>query len=189
MSSLELESLDWQDIYKRLTTHTVRRLLHFKLCDSPNEALEQAEGWVSKAVAQLFDPHYKNTEASDKWELLQDLGSRVNGLLNNHQRSRATRSEHLYDPHEPPPCSSSEPSAERRVIAKEEAKRALDLLLDYFENDELAAEVLLLQAEGVDKASEQAEQLQRSIEAIYNARRRIKARCDAVRASMQAEEK
>lgn len=174
MDDLE-DEFDWEDVYKRLLAFTHRRL---------GQGLADAEEITQEALEQFFDPDYADWERADGdgfEQLLLHLGSRANGLIRNHRRKRQRRGDVPLE-HDP---GSGSASPEDRVVSADEARQAVDAVLELVADDELAAAVFLQMAEGMKHAGDIAKALHVEPRAVYNARRRLKPHIETVEIQLE----
>lgn len=150
---------NWAEIKVRLVAFTLRR----------TKDRTAAEDAVQQALAQFFDPAYKEwSPETPTWkELMSHLRSVVNGILANDARRRMRRGVHLA-------------ADDGKLASRDSTDAELNAadwecdVLDRLEGDEDACSVLCLFAEGVTKAAEQAQKLSWPVNRIYEARRRIR---------------
>src|SRR5260370_36736643 len=156
---VDLESIDWADVFRRLTAFGMRRL-------GSRGSLTDAEELAIEAIKQFLDPEYASWNPEAEPDLLRHLGSILNDGLNNSVRRKALELERPLDTPEANRVAGDDPSAQRRMIAREEAARAIRLLSERIVGKELVENVLILELDGIDSASEQAKQLDRPVAEI-----------------------
>lgn len=165
----------WGLAFKRLVLWTVKK---HRL--SPADAEET----VQEAV-RLFLEAGGVADPADPKALLHALGSNINGIAVNRRRKKALHAVTLTadgaatEPEDPP-------DVEQKIMNAEIARRAVSALLDRVADDELLFSLVIQTAEGVEDPADQAKVLNRSIQDIYNARRRLKAHIQAVKDLMEA---
>jgi hypothetical protein len=177
---VDLESIDWPDVIRRLTVFAMKRL-------GSRGSLADAEDLAGQAIRQFLDPDYASWNPEEEPDLLRHLGSILNGVLNNSLRRKALGVERPLDTPEASRVAVEDPSAQRRVIAREQAGRAIRLLSERIVGDDLVESVFLLELDGIDIPSEQAIELDRPVAEIYKARRRLGAHREAVRRQLETE--
>ena len=165
-----LQSVDWSRVLPRLTAFALRRLAR-------GARLPDAEDIAREAIAQLYDPKYKKWDPAER-DLLLDLGSRVNGIIQNRRRKKV---EVLGDEVDEVRALDAERRDSADPVRGIEARQTLDRLLARVSKDELVEQILLLMTDGVFKAAAQAEALKRPIKDIYNARRRLVDHVESIR--------
>jgi hypothetical protein len=123
--------------------------------------------------------------ASDGLEaLLSALRSRVNGVLRNQRTSKSANM--LGEALQTDPVDLADAyDPERTVVGQEWARIAIGLLLERIQDDELLVEMVMKMGDGVHDPADLAEALGVEIQVVYNARRRLAAHRDAVKASME----
>lgn len=177
---VDLESIDWPEVIRRLTVFAMKRL-------GSRGSLADAEDLAAQAIRQFLDPDYASWNAEEEPDLLRHLGSILNGVLNNWLRRKALEVERPLDAPEANRLGSDDPSAQRRIIAREEAARAIRLLSERIVGNELVENVFILELDGIEGASEQAKQLDRPVGEIYKARRLLGTHREAVRRQLETE--
>jgi len=177
---IDLEKVDWPDVIKRLTVFAMKRL-------GSRGSLADAEDLAGQAIRQFIDPEYASWDREKEPDLLTHLGSILNGVLNNSLRRKAVEVERPLETPEAGRVAADDPTAQRRIIAREDAARAIRLLSERIKKDDLVESVLLLELDGIDRPSEQATQLDRPIAEVYKARRRLADHREAVRRQLAAE--
>jgi len=150
-------------------------------------SLADAADLAGEAIRQFFDPDYASWNPEAEPDLLRHLGSRLNGVLNNWLRRKAREVERPLDTPEANRLAGDDPSAQRRIITREEAARAIRLLSERIVGNELVENILILELDGIDTASEQAKQLDRPVAEIYKARRLLGTHREAVRRQLETE--
>lgn len=106
-----VDDYDWDETYRRLLAYSLNRLGRARLAD--------AEQLAQEALTQLFDSEHYNWDPDGGVSLIDDLGSRVNGLVLNLRRKERRRGVHVE--FEDDAAGAAGPSPETRVAACEEA--------------------------------------------------------------------
>lgn len=171
-----LEQANWHEIARRLTLFAKRRL-------GTRGTIEDAQDLAFEAIRRTLDPDYASWDGSRP--LLEFLGSIVNGLIQNRTRSRPLKLE-VARPLER--LDAAVPGPEQPLAARQVGDRALALLSARLDGDDVGVRVLGLSIEGIDKPQDQAQQLGVPVKDIYNARRRLAAHVEAVRAQLSDED-
>jgi hypothetical protein len=83
--------------------------------------------------------------------------------------------------------ASAMPSHEDRILTADQTRRGVGRLLELSDGKELVQQVIMLMAEEVDTAAEQATRLGVPVARIYEARRTISELVDVVRAELEVE--
>lgn len=174
------DEFDWGEVYKRLLAYTLRKL--------GRDRAEDAEEITQEALGQFFDPKYYDWDRSkgeDLDDLLQDLGSRINGLVGNYWKKRKRRGDPISIEREP---GADGASPEGRVVSADDVQQAVSAVLERLgDNDEVAVDVMLKMAEGIEHAGDIADALSIERKVVYNARRRLAPHIVAVRAQLGRE--
>jgi DNA-directed RNA polymerase specialized sigma24 family protein len=163
----------WGAVYTRLVPWTVRR-------HRVNPA--DAEEMVQDAV-RLFVESGGTADPRDVRGLLAALGSRINGIAVDRRRKKANRAVSMTkdgDPAEPP---TPENPADRMVRA-DEARKAIEALLERVRGDALVTSIVLQMSDGVVEPAAQAKVLGCDVTDVYNARRRLKVHVEAIQKMM-----
>ncbi len=129
---VDLDSIDWPNVFARLTLFAMKRL-------GSRGSLADAEDLAGEAIGRFIDPEYAAWKPEVEPDLLKHLGSILNGILNNRLRSKALEVERPLDTPGASRLASEEPSAERRMVADQDADRALRLLSERMVGDNLVA--------------------------------------------------
>lgn len=160
-----LASVDWGEVAVRLTAFALSRLDRLDMANP-----EDAQDLAQEAIQRVFDPKYRNwsPSAPSLKELMKHLGSKVNGIVANRQRSRDRRG--VVAPLDAPNIASS-----TTTDGRQDLDDLVYVLLDRLDGDDDACTVLDLFLKDVDKAAEQANTLQWPTSKVYEARRRIRA--------------
>lgn len=174
-----LESVDWGEETLRLTGFAFRRL-------GRKHRLKDAEDLALEAIAQYLDPR----NSPDRSKSLRDvLGSIVNGLVKNLRRKEARWAGPPGDPDDVlEHVAAKTLTPEEAVGFKEKVKRKMDALLDRVATVPEAEQILLLEIEGVDEPSEQAQKLKVDIRDVYRARRKLAGIQDEINEAFDEQE-
>jgi RNA polymerase sigma factor (sigma-70 family) len=164
----------WASVFKRLVLWTVKR-------HRANPA--DAEEVVQEAVRQFIQSGGVADPADPK-AFLDALGSRINGIVINRRRKKATRAVRLTADGSQAELDDP-PDPSERIIEGQLANKAISALLERLGDDALATAVVMQTADGVEDPADQAKALGRDVHEVYNARRRIKVKTDAVRKLME----
>lgn len=180
MHRRHLDSLDWDDITKRLLVYVKHRL-------GNRGSLQDAEDITNAAIMHLFDPDYADWNPDKEPDVMRYLGSLVNGAVASHGRR-----EQLRGSREPELLLALWPEQPRtpedELQLSQESTRALQHLLERVDGDPVCKEIVLLtHVEGIDEPGEQARRLGLPIDDIYKARRRRRAHYAAVRKHLERE--
>lgn len=178
---MDWQNLDWADTFSRLVLFAFRR---GQLRGLPG-SLADAEDLAARAIRRLFDSNYTPWDPVREPDLLRHLGSTVNGLLSDDMRAarvKLGRSRRV-----PSVLKSVEQTAtiDAHPDAADGYRDAMSLLEARLANDEIAAQLLGLEEEGVTKATLQAARLKMDIAANYGARRRLARQCQVVRRELE----
>lgn len=168
------ESELWASIFKRLVLWTIKR---------HRANLTDAEEVVQEAIRQFIEAG-GGADPADPKALLGALGSRINGIVINHRRKKATRAIRLTADGSQAELDDP-PDPNERIIDGDLANKAISALLERLGDDALATAVVMQTADGVEDPADQAKALGRDVREVYNARRRIKVQTDAVRKLME----
>lgn len=171
-SSIEeqLESVDWDGTFKRLTVHAMRRLRRMGLSRICNEA----EDFAQEALTRFLDPTYGDWDGEKP--LLEHLGSIVNGLIANRLRVKSTSAEVLRErssPKDKPLFATLPDSPELVTIESHEAEQVLTKTLERAAEDKVVEDLLMLACDGVCDAKSQANRLGIPVSRVYEGRRRL----------------
>jgi DNA-directed RNA polymerase specialized sigma24 family protein len=162
---------DWGDIYKRLVLWCIKR---HRL--PPEDAKQVAQ----EAICRAHDSSYADWDRTKYPTLLNWLGSIVNGIVVDLRRSSSHRNERLVAADIAATAVSLAPSAERRVAEAETLGKAVSRLLDLTQGDDIAQRIILLMADGVDSAADQARALSVDRKVVYRKRERLAELVDQV---------
>jgi hypothetical protein len=174
---VDWQKLDWADIFGRLVLFAFRRR---QLRGVPG-SLADAEDLAAEAIRRLFDSNYAPWDPAREPDLLRHLGSTVNGLLSNEMRAARVKLELSLSVPSVLESAEQTAAADAPPDAVDDYHHAMSLLEARIANDEIASQLLSLEAEGVTKPALQAAQLKLEVAAIYAARRRLARHCQAVR--------
>lgn len=170
-----LEAIDWADETRRLVIY-VRHL-------RPGWSFDRAEDIAQEAIKNFFGWIRKKRHRLDPHQVRRALKTSAVNALKNHGRKGDSRA----IPTEPEKVvamgegeevrehgrATTLETLEERVVRDERARRFIDMMLDRLGPDPLGTKVFLLFAEDVCDAPAQAKKLDRPIEDIYKARRRV----------------
>lgn len=166
-----VEEYDWERVSEQLLAYTAARLRFTRPAD--------AEQITQEALAQLFSPEkYAAWDPDGGQSLMENLGSRVNGLLSNLRKREKRRG--IHEELDDEQVLGNAPSPEDRVLDVHEARQALDELLERVDGDEVCDDVLVQMAAGYDKPADVALRTGRAVQEIYKARRRLVPHIDAI---------
>lgn len=166
----------WGLAFKRLLVWTMKRH-HMNRAD--------AEDTVQEGI-RLFLRAGGTVNPADPKQLVNDIGSRINGIAIDRRRKKADGAVCLTTDGAPAePDEGSDP--EGRTADDDAARKAITAVLQRVEDDEVATGVILQSLEGADDAEAQAKALKRSVVEIYKARRRLKGHWDAVKKLMESD--
>jgi hypothetical protein len=167
----------WGAIYKRSLDHAVRRLRYFQLSAQLGDARQVVQEAMTQLLTREEDP------PAEEAELLQAVGSAINGITVNLNRKKASRCEQA-DTRVAEQSRSEQRSPEQVVADREETSERITALLTRLagDNEELAQRVVMARADGLDDISEIAGQLGVEVRAVYKANRVIRQHADALRA-------
>jgi len=174
---VDWHSLDWADIFRRLTLFAFRR----RQLRRAQGSLADAEDLAAEAIRRFIDCDHIGPDLKLEADVLRQLGSIVNGLLSNELRTvRARKERSLSDPaiYE---SVQRQTASEDGVAVADECRQALSMLEARVANDEVLRRLLPLESDGITKAASQAAHLNLTINVIYKARRRLAAHREAVR--------
>lgn len=139
---------------------------------------DDAEETVQAAIQQFLAAGGVADPARPR-ELLHALGSRVNGIAVNHRRKRANQAIALTKDGDEPDAED-ETTGEARLVRDDHARRTLAALVEDVRGDTLLAAMLHHMIDGIDEPAELARALAVDVREVYNARRRLKMRVEAV---------
>ncbi len=179
LSTEAVNSVDWQDVYLRLTLYA-----HGRLFDT-SEGLP--ESLANEAITTLFDP-----VSTVQWDYESDpsplrvLGSIINGLVRNRVRKKALTEETLSDDvhSETGYAEGYAPSQQDRLIAVDLRRKILSRVLDLSDGNDLVQEITMLAEDGIIDAADQAERLGVSALHIYEARRHFHKHIETARTEL-----
>lgn len=180
--SVDWHSFDWAEILRRLTVFAFRR----RQLRGAHSSLADAEDLAAEAVKRLLDSDYAEWDPKLVPDVLQQLGSIVNGLLSNELRTGRVKKERASYDRSAFDSAQQANGTEDAVAEGEECRQALSLLDKRIENDEMVQRLLPLEMEGISKPANQARYLSVSIEMIYKARRRLAAHREAIRLELKS---
>lgn len=171
----DLEKYDWDDISQKLTGFASRRL-------GSRGSLRDAEEIAQEALTKFLDPEYADWDRQKQPDLLQHLGSIVNGILIDRVRKWRTERDYEKDYHHFLVLTryGEALSPEKFAVLTDYVQRTYDLLFERTESDKIVEQILALELEDVHEAAEQAARLNLPIADIRNARRRLDAHRTAV---------
>lgn len=173
----KLASQNWEDVTRKLLVFAHRRLRR--------RSIETAKEVVQEALTRIYDPTYKDWDPKEEPDLVKHLQSVVNGIVANIHASPVEGGTRVYEPDVVERIADRVISADARLEERIDARDVVSLLLKRTEKEELVQAVLLLMSDGWDKPAEQAARLERPVEQIYRARRRLNEHADAVRNELQ----
>lgn len=172
----KLASQDWEAVTKRLLVLARARLR--------TDSLERAKEVVQEALTRIWDPAYKDWNPTEQPDLLEHLGSVVNGIIRNIHASPVERGTRVHEPDVVDKIAESVRPGHARLDERVHAREVMSMLLKRTENQARVFEVLLLMSEGIDKASVQAQKLGCPVTEVYKARRRLTEHVEALRAEL-----
>ena len=186
-TGVDFEKFDWADISRRLTLYAKRRL-------GTRGNWQDAEQIAQEAIAHLLDPNYADWDSQKQPEILLQLQSIANSVLANYVRNwdncRVTHNAPdklslIVEKQARTESALSTDGSDRST--NHDARKVVNLLSERLSQDQLGQEVLLLQMDGIDRPSEQAAALQRSVKDINNARRRLDGHLQAIKGILKQE--
>lgn len=163
----------WGVAYKRLVLWSIKR---FKI------SMQDAEDLVQEGMKQFIAAG--GAADGDMDQLLRGVGSRINGVRNNQVRKKASINVRLTADGDLPDGEISR-HAEDTIAAVEMSRKALDLLLERVQEDDLLFSVVAHISEGKEEPAELAVALGVDRKDVYNARRRLNGHVVAVKARME----
>lgn len=163
----------WRLAYRRLVLWTVKR-------HRLNAA--DAEEVVQEAIRQFLTAG--GTAEGGLGELLKTLGSRINGIVVNRRRKKATSA--ILPTHDGlDPEQGDDGRVEEQLINNDWFRKAIGLLLERIEEDSMLLSMIMKMADGIRAPAQLAVELQVDVNDVYNANRRLGAHVAAVKASME----
>lgn len=168
------ENALWKSASERLVAWTVKR-----------HRLDAAEAddTVQEAIQQFIRAG-GIAAPNDLKGLLASLGSRVNGIVNNKRRKKANRAVGLTD--DGVQAELKDPPDQEGMLASASfSRKAIGVLLERVEGDDLLSAIVMQMAEGIEEPAEVARVLERKVHEVYNAKRRLKAHVEAVKKIME----
>lgn len=175
----KLASQNWDEVTRKLLAFAHRRLRR--------RSIETAKEVVQEALTRIWDPEYKNWNPREEPDLMIHLQSVVNGIVANIHASPVERATSAYEPGVVERIADRSFGVDARLEERVDAREVVSLLLKRTEKEELVQAVLLVTSDGCDKPAEQAARLERPVETIYRARRRLNEHVTDVRAELQRE--
>lgn len=173
------EEIDWPKLYKRLTVYAYHRLED----DCPGRK-QLAQDLAAEAISRVFDARYTSTD-DPATPLALQLGSVINGLLANRRRSSQLALEHPDPQIERHAAPDETTTPEEEFIAQRGHQRLLDALMARIQEDTFLVQLVRCWLElDLERPQEIAAALQCSIQEVYNANRRLKTHCSALKASL-----
>lgn len=143
----------------------------------------EAEDTVQEAIQQFIRAGGA-ADPTDLEGLLASVGSRINGIINNKRRKKAHRAVGLTD--DGAPAELDDPPDQEEMLADASfGRKAIGVLLERVEGDDLLSAMVMQMAEGVEEPADLAKVLGRKVHDVYNARRRLKAHVEAVKKIME----
>lgn len=171
MTDDDAARLDWARLVKRLTAFAMRR---------GAADLRDAEDLAQEAVTRYLT----SLERRSAPNALLDLGSIVNGLLQNRRRTKSLTMAVPTDPGAPggPIATLATDDTDPAASGDDRTwgRKALDLLLVAIEQDEVAQEIVMAEWDGVEQPDHPAH-LGRTVTELKFARRRLRRAYDKVR--------
>lgn len=163
----------WGLTFRRLVAWTMRKhgLPH-----------ADAEEMVEEAIVQFLNSG--SVTPSDPRELLQALGSRINGIAVNRRRKKALHAVMLTA--DGSPAELDDPPDPEKVIASDDvARKAVSTLLERVAGDDVVSSIIMCMVEGVEEPTAQAKAMSLDVREVYNAKRRLKTHVEAVKKLME----
>lgn len=184
----QLADIDWASVLKRLTLFAKHRL-------GSRGSFEDAEELAREAVSKLLKPSNMNKlSAFSQTEVLEKLGSIVNGDIQNNIRKKSFKTERLAtteDEHRRIFYNENRlietPTAEDTIIQRERTQGVLRKLEARFVGNELIESIYLLFLDGVETAREQSRNLGVDVVEIYKARRCLDGHIKAIKKQLSEE--
>jgi hypothetical protein len=178
---------EWADVVRRLTVHAFERI--------HRASWELAEEFAHDAIADLLDPAYAGWDREKYPDLMDFLGSTVNGRVSNYWRRKSREGKRVAlfadfadkpeveggdDPGEVP---EEAPVDGEVVIERAPTHEAPDFvtigevamatLRARVANDTMCTGILDLMRDGIGRAGDHAEALGVPVEEVYTAKRRL----------------
>ncbi len=173
-----LADVDWEDVSIRLAAYVGYRSRKWAI---PADV----EDVVSETLCRVIDGDYKDWNPDQEPNFLRFCISVANGVLRNLVR-RAYRKMELPIRHDDLDPRRTTASASVLIEARDN-ERAFALLRVRLDGDDLLNRVLDQYADGVEKTRHIAEALGASAPEVHNAKRRLLAHVQAVRALLEEE--
>jgi hypothetical protein len=161
-----VEKLEWDKLSVRLTkwVHTCLRKKDWEL----------AEEVAQTAITLVLDPHYVEWDPDREPDFFDHLCNVARGVLSNRRRKHATARELVTEPEAIAEMSlAASHNQERALAARQEALSLAEHLGRAFANDLIVTQIVALAADGVTTPREQAAALDKPIEEVRKARKRL----------------
>jgi hypothetical protein len=163
----------WGIAYKRLVLWSIKRF---------GISSHDAEDLVQEGMKQFIAAG--GTADGDLGQLLKGVGSRINGVRNNNVRKKASTAVRLTADGTLPDGEVSR-HAEDQIAEVEMSRKALGLLIERVQDDDLLFAVVAHISEGKEEPADLAVALGVDRKDVYNARRRLNGHVVAVKARME----
>jgi DNA-directed RNA polymerase specialized sigma24 family protein len=172
------EGDDWGEMFVRLYAYGTG-----KMRMNPADAEQIAQ----EALLRFVDPKYASWDREKEPSLLRHLGSIFNGVARDMRTKKAFNQERLSSSADQPDQPDVASSQEDRVFAADQVRQGVGRMLELSAGKKVVQDVIMLMAEEVDGAAEQARRLGLPIARIYEARRTVTELVDVVRAELEVE--
>ncbi len=172
------EGIDWGELFQRLCAYGMG-----KMRLNPADAEQVAQ----EAIRRFLDPEHADWDCAKEPDLPRHLGSIFNGIVRDMRMRKGFNRERVAADGNEPDRSDPSPSQADRVALADQGRRGVDRMLELAAGKELVQSVIMLMAEEVDGAAEQARRLSVPVARIYEARRTISELVDVVRAELDVE--
>ena len=164
-----LEGQDWKALSKRLTEFAWRKI--------HKRSWEDAEDIAQTAIRRTFDAKCQRWNPKAQPDLFWFLGNMVPGIIaNERRRQRSGRAETPYDHEDLEELATERVEATDETMARRERARQIVVeLKTQVAGDRAAAAVLAAYEDEIDSPHAQAEAAGLAIQAVYNARSKLRA--------------
>jgi hypothetical protein len=172
------EGIDWGEMFERLFAYGTS-----KMRMNPADAEQVAQ----EALRRFVDPKYAGWDREKEPSLFRHLGSIFNGVVRDMRTKKGFNQERPSSDGDPPGGPDGAPSPEERVLLADQIRLAVGRMLELSAGKKLVQDVIMLMAEEVDEAAEQAKRLGLPVARIYEARRSVTELVEVVRAELEVE--
>jgi DNA-directed RNA polymerase specialized sigma24 family protein len=163
-----LASQDWATLARRLTEFAWRKI--------GRTSWEDAEDLAQTAIQRAFDARYQRWSPKTQPNLFWYLGGLVHGLISNRRQKKARAVEVLHDHEDLDALAPEAIDATDDVMARRQRARLIVLELERrVATDRAASRVLAAFRAEVDDPRAQAESAGLALQAVYNARSKLRA--------------